>query len=118
MSSARLHLTPAQFLEYTPQELAGVLYYWHQDEEAKMKNAWEQTRIQTYLLINIQLDRKTKLTYKKFATDIWKFEWEKDVKGKENPEEGMMNMDQWNAIINKPKEATSQIPLDITKLNI
>jgi hypothetical protein len=86
-------------LEYTPQELSGVLFYWNLDEESKMKNEWERTRIQTFFLVNIQLDKKHKIDYGKFSRDIWSFAWEKKREKKNKPGEGVMNVEQWNKLL-------------------
>ena len=64
-----MNLTPEQFLEYTPQELTGVLHLMQLQKDAKFKSDWERTRIQTFYLINIQLDKKNKLSYEKFRRD-------------------------------------------------
>ena len=65
-----------RFLEYTPQELAGVLFYLHKNEEAKLNADWERTRIQTWHLINIQLDKNNKVSFEEFKNKIWPFVWE------------------------------------------
>lgn len=72
-------MTPDRFLEYTPQELAGVLFYLHKNEEAKLNAEWERTRIQTWHLLNIQLDRNNKIAYDQFKQSYWPFAWEKPV---------------------------------------
>jgi hypothetical protein len=70
-------LTPDRFLEYTPQELAGVLFYLNKNEEAKLNAEWERTRIQTWHLLNIQIDKKNKIDYEQFKNSYWPFVWEK-----------------------------------------
>jgi hypothetical protein len=102
-------------LEYTPQELSGVLFYHNQKQDALFKSDWERTRIQTFYLLNIQLDKKNKFTYEKFKKDVWPFFWE-NKKTKQVNEEEIMNMDQWMDIISKPvisQEVVSSNSLEI-----
>jgi hypothetical protein len=87
-------------LEFTPQELSAILFYNIKDKETEYQFDWEKTRIQTYFLISIQLPKKSKMTYDRFCKQIWPFSWDKNKKGKENPTEGMMDMNQWNKIFN------------------
>ncbi len=56
--------------------MAGVLFYLHKNEETKLNAEWEKTRIQTWHLLNIQLDRKNKISYDDFKKTIWPFVWE------------------------------------------
>jgi len=90
-------------LEYTPQELTGVLYYWLKDEDAKVKNEWEKTRIQTFFLIDIQLPKKNKMSYERFRKELWPFPWEERIgrnnKDNSNAGEGVMSFDDWKKII-------------------
>ena len=51
-------------MEFTPQELSGVLFYHTQNEDEEFKAGWEKTRQQTFYLINIQLD-----VYRDWETD-------------------------------------------------
>lgn len=98
-------------MEYTPQELSGVLFYHNQKQDALFKSDWERTRIQTFYLLNIQLDKKHKFSYEKFKNDIWPFFWEKK-KSKQVNEEEIMNMDQWMDIISKPVVTKENANLD------
>jgi len=87
-------------LEFTPQELSGVLFYHTQNEDEEFKAGWEKTRQQTFYLINIQLDKKSKLNYEKFKTDIWPFAWEKPTQ-EQKPIKGMTS-DDWIELFDKP----------------
>lgn len=75
-------LTPKQFLDYTPQELNGVLFLIQERENNKINAEWERTRIQTWHLINLQLDKNHKLEYEKFKTSYWPFPWDITVEPK------------------------------------
>lgn len=41
------------------------------------------------------------MSYSKFCNDIWPFIWDEKKIYDESYEEGLMNFDQWNEIINK-----------------
>ncbi|MCE5346797.1 MAG: hypothetical protein LLG13_11005 [Bacteroidales bacterium] len=101
IAASRISLTPEQFLEYTPQELSGVLFYCNKTKDAEFQSNWERTRVQTYFLISIQLDKKNKLSYKKFKDEIWPFFWEQETK-KVSSTDGIMTVQQWQELINKP----------------
>jgi len=105
-------LQPKEFLEYTPAELSAILFYHDKNEDERMKIEWERTRIQTYFLISIQLTKKNKISYTKFRKDIWPFIWEENKEINENPEEGLMNIDQWNNLFNKPVISAKEIGLN------
>lgn len=81
--------------------MSGVLYYHNLENDAQFRSNWERTRIQTFYLLNIHLDKKNKLTYEKFKRDVWPFFWEKN-KAKEVNEEEIMDMSQWQEIFSKP----------------
>jgi hypothetical protein len=58
--------------------LTGVLFLLNKNEEAKLNADWERTRQQTWHLINIQLDRKSKINYDQFRAFYWPFVWERN----------------------------------------
>lgn len=53
------------------------MFYANKNEEAKLNAEWERSRIQTWHLLNIQLDRKNKITYDQFKKFFWPFVWER-----------------------------------------
>lgn len=63
-------------MEYTPQELNGVLFLIGDKENNRLNAEWERSRIQTWHLINLQLDKTHKITYDKFKEAYWPFAWE------------------------------------------
>jgi len=87
-------------LEYTPQELYGVLFYTNQTEDSKFQADWERTRIQTYYLVNLQLAKKDKIDYNKFKNDVWPFYWE--TRTQTSTPQFTMNLDDWEALLKKP----------------
>lgn len=88
-------------MEYTPQELSGVLFYHSKEKDTLFRADWERTRIQTFYLVNIQLDKKSKVSYDKFKNEIWPFVWEKPKKKKNNEDE-IMTLEQWQDVFSKP----------------
>lgn len=84
------------------------MFYYNKTEDAEFKSQWERTRIQTFFLINIQLDKEKKLSYEKFKREIWTFFWEKNEK-KETDIESYMNMEQWQELINKPVVSSKEV---------
>lgn len=57
--------------------MTGILFYQSKGIEDQIKAEWERARIQTYILVNLELDKNHKITYEKFKRDIWPFGWEK-----------------------------------------
>jgi hypothetical protein len=98
-------------LEYTPQELSGVIFYKVRSRDEQIKTEWERTRIQTFYLINIQLDKKNKITYDKFKKDVWPFFWEKRAQN-ESDIDAVMDIDQWNSILNKSASSTGNLNVE------
>lgn len=86
-------------MEYTPQELAGVLFYQSRREDDDFKADWERTRVQTFILVNFELDKKNKIPYDRFCREVWPFDWEKRKKASD-PDQ-IMTLDQWQALLNK-----------------
>lgn len=95
-----------QFLEYTPPELLGVLHYWMQDEEAKVKSDYERTRISTFFIITTLANTKSDFTYEKF-TKHWKFPWETSIESAITVKEGLTPT-QWLEFIERQKQAKVQ----------
>jgi len=82
--------------------LTGILFYHSRNSDNKLKADWERTRLQTYILVNLQLDKKNKISYDNFKKDIWPFGWEKEVV-KEIDLEQIFTYDDWMNLLNKKK---------------
>jgi hypothetical protein len=52
------------------------LFLLYNTELDRISADWERTRVQTWHLLNIQLDQKNKISYDKFKVKHWPFAWE------------------------------------------
>ena len=81
------------------------MYYWRRDQESKLHQEWERTRLSTYFILASQMTRKSRFNYDRFTKEYWPFVWEKTLQTKEqkeNPYEGVMSFDAWHNILSKP----------------
>lgn len=76
---AALGISPAQFWESTPAEIYYALDAYSKERIDSIKEGWEQMRIQTYYLINIQLDKKSKIDYDAFKHFYMPYSWDKPI---------------------------------------
>ena len=66
------------FWNSTPIEIYHSLEAYSISKLENIKESWEQMRIQTYYLINIQVDKKYKMDYNKFKRTYLPFAWDED----------------------------------------
>ncbi len=97
---------------FTPQELSAIIFHTVKSEDEKIKLEWELTRISTYFLISVQLQKKNRISYSKFKSEIWPFMWERKRKKSEKTSEGLMSFEQWKTLLSKPLVSSKEFPLN------
>lgn len=79
-----LSLSPKEFWESTPVEICNALDFSHKLREEEIRDRWDIMRLQTFYLININLDKNNQLSD---PEDLIKFPWdEKKIKSVEEPD--------------------------------
>jgi len=80
-----------------------------EDQRSKIRDNWERTRLQTYLLFNSQRTRKSFIEWPKFKKDIFPLETDRES-GKIVTEEQIQNTwtaDRWKDFLNGNSGTTS-----------
>ena len=77
-----LHISPLEFWESTPIEIYYSLENYANNRIDSIKEEWERMCLQTYHLINIQIDKNNQLSYNKFKTYM-PFTWDEPFKEEE-----------------------------------
>ena len=80
---ASLHISPKEFWDSRPIDIYYALNSFSNNKIDSIKESWEQMRMQTFYLINIQLDKKQKLDYKQFKHKYMPFAWDIDKQTEE-----------------------------------
>lgn len=73
---ATLHISANDFWNTTPSELYYALKAYSTSKIDDVKMQWEQMRTQTFYLIDIQIDKKYKMSYEKFKRQYMPFNWD------------------------------------------
>jgi len=68
-----------QFWHSTPIEIYHLFKAWGEFERDRSIERWEIMRLQTYYLIDIQLQKKSKVTYQRFKNQYMGFAWDKNT---------------------------------------
>jgi len=69
-------MTPDKFWWFTPREFWLKMKGYFDRETFREQQAWERTRWQTCILLNIQIDKNSRIT----PRELVEFEWEKEEK--------------------------------------
>jgi len=69
----QLGMSRSEFWEMTPREFQNAMQGFFDREKFKESQAWERCRWETWVLVNVQLPRKSKLKLQ----DLMKFEWDR-----------------------------------------
>lgn len=97
-------MTAREFYEITPRAFFAKLKGYRERTEAEMKDRWERTRWQTFILVGVQMPKNKRIK----PTDLITFPWEKEYKKrkivKHTPEELKKHFDFMPDVWPKKKE--------------
>ena len=107
-----LYYTPGRFGEMLVGDFLDAMAGYNEGESERVKASAELIRMSTAILVNLQLERKDKVS----AHDLWPFPWDKDPAHRTEmitPEEKAKREAEMERILNKimpnPKNGNSNI---------